>query len=311
MIALVIVAPELDPSSWTAALHAVDPDLDIRVWPDDGDKRDIEFAITWNHPAGELLQYPNLRCVASLAAGVDHVLRDRSLPKGIRMTRLVHPLQTSRMTHYVLMAVLNHHRSFERYRKQQAERRWSQEEIVTCSDEVNVGIMGLGNFGVDAAAKLTQIGFHVLGWSRTEKRIERVQTFFGDDQLNAFLPQTDILVCLLPLTPKTSNILNRHTFEKLRPGAYVINLARGEHLVEEDLLDALDRKHLSGACLDVFRTEPLPPNHPFWHHPRITVTPHIAVGDHPSLVAPQIVENYQRMKANKPLLNEVDLKKGY
>ncbi len=311
MMALVIVAPELDPSPWTVALHAVDPDLDIRVWPNDGDKRDMEFAITWNHPAGELLQYPNLRCVASLAAGVDHVLRDPSLPEGIRVTRLVHPLQTLRMTQYVLMGVLNHHRSFERYRKQQAERRWSPEEIVACSDQVNVGIMGLGNFGVDAAAKLTQIGFHVLGWSRTEKRIERVQTFFGDDQFNAFLSQTDILVCLLPLTPKTCGILNRHTFEKLRPGAYVINVARGEHLVEEDLLGALDRKHLSGACLDVFRVEPLPPNHPFWHHPRITVTPHIAVGDHPSLVAPQIVENYQRMKANKVLLNEVDLKKGY
>ena len=310
-MALVLVAPELDPVPWVTALHAVDPNLDIRVWPDDGERRDIHFAITWNHPPGELLRYPNLKCVASLAAGVDHILRDPDLPEGIRLTRLAHPLLTQRMTHYVLMAVLNHRRGWERYRRQQTEKRWNPEEIVLRSDQVNVGIMGLGNFGFDAAIKLAQIGFRVCGWSRSKKRIEEAQVFFGDDQLDTFLSQTDILICLLALTSQTKNILNRHTLGKLRPGAYLINVARGEHLVDEDLLDALDRKQLSGACLDVFRTEPLPPQHPFWHHPRIIVTPHIAVGDHPALVAPQIVENYQRMIRNKSLLYEVDPRRGY
>jgi glyoxylate/hydroxypyruvate reductase A len=311
MMALVIVAPELDPAPWVAALHAVDRDLDIRVWPDDGERRDIHFAITWNHPPGELLRYPNLKCVASLAAGVDHILRDPNLPDGIRLTRLVHPLLTQRMIQYVLTALLNHHRSWERYRRQQTRKSWSPEEIIIRSDQVNVGIMGLGNFGLDAAIRLAQIGFHVRGWSRSEKRIEGVQVFFGDDQLDTFLSQTDVLICLLALTSETRNILNRQTFDKLPPGAYLINVARGEHLVDEDLLAALNGKHLSGACLDVFRTEPLPPEHPFWHHPRITVTPHIAVGDDPKLVAPQIVENYQRIIRNKSLLHEVDPKRGY
>ena len=310
-MALVFVAPELDPAPWVTALYAVDPNLDIRVWPDDGEERDIQFAITWAHPPGELLRYPNLRCVASLAAGVDHILRDPDLPQGIRLTQLRHPLLTQRMTHYILTAVLNHHRSWGKYRRQQTEKRWNPEEIATRADQITLGVMGLGNFGRDAAIKLVRNGFLVNGWNRSKKQINKVKVFFGADQFDTFLSQTDILICLLALTPQTRNILNRHTFGKLRSGAYLINVARGEHLVDEDLLDALDRKQLSGACLDVFRTEPLPPEHPFWHNPKIIVTPHIAVGDHPSLVAPQIIENYQRVIRNKNLLYEVDPTRGY
>ena len=310
-MALVFMAPELDPGPWVTALHAVDSDLDIRVWPDDGERRDIEFAITWNHPPGELLRYPNLKCVASLAAGVDHILRDPDLPEGIRLTRLSHPLLTQRMTHYILTAVLNHHRGWEKYRRDQTEKRWNPEEIATRADQITLGVMGLGNFGRDAAMKLVQNGFLVNGWSRSKKQIDKVKVFFGADQLDIFLSQTDIVICLLALVPQTKNILNRRTLGKLRPGAYLINVARGEHLVDEDLLEALNGKHLSGACLDVFRTEPLPPEHPFWHHPRIIVTPHIAVGDHPTLVAPQIIKNYRRMIRNKNPLYEIDPARGY
>ena len=220
-------------------------------------------------------------------------------------------LLTQRMTHYILTAVLNHHRGWDKYRRDQTEKRWNPEEIATRADQITLGVMGLGNFGRDAAIKLVRNGFLVNGWNRSKKQINKVKVFFGADQFDTFLSQTDILICLLALTPQTRNILNRHTFGKLRYGAYLINVARGEHLVDEDLLDALDQNQLSGACLDVFRTEPLPPEHPFWHHPRIIVTPHIAVGDHPSLVAPQIIENYQRVIRNKNLLYEVDPRRGY
>jgi glyoxylate/hydroxypyruvate reductase A len=151
----------------------------------------------------------------------------------------------------------------------------------------------------------------VIGWSRTAKKIKGVQYFYGQNQFNEFLAQSQVLINLLPLTPETQNILNRETFYRLPKGAYIINVARGGHLVEEDLIAAIDDRHLSGACLDVFRIEPLSPTHPFWKHPKITVTPHIASVTNPKSVATQIVDNYQRMKSGEPLLNQVDLEKGY
>jgi glyoxylate/hydroxypyruvate reductase A len=171
--------------------------------------------------------------------------------------------------------------------------------------------MGLGQLGSDAAARLRDLRFSVSGWSRTSRDLQGVRSFCGDDQLNPFLSQTDVLICLLPLTPRTEGILNRETFQNLRPGAFVINVARGRHLVEEELLAALDTGHLSGACLDVFREEPLPPEHPFWSHPRIQVTPHASSLTEPRAVAPQILENYRRVRAGEILLHRVDVERGY
>jgi glyoxylate/hydroxypyruvate reductase A len=155
------------------------------------------------------------------------------------------------------------------------------------------------------------LGFKVAGWSRTPKEIDEIQTFFGDDQLVGFLAKAQILVCLLPLTLETRNILNRNTFNKLPKGAYVINVARGDHLVDQDLLDALENGQLAGACLDVFRIEPLPENHPFWHHPDIRITPHISSLTDPAAVAPVIYDNYRRLTAGLPLLNQIDVESGY
>lgn len=309
-MAVLILAPTRDPAPWIRALHAVDPTLDIRVWPDVGNEADIDFAIVWKHPQGELRRYPNLRCVSSLGAGVDHLLQDPGLPEQVAITRVVDPLVIQSMVQYIVLAVLHHVREWERYRADQKARRW-EPDLSSGTLPRAVGIMGMGKLGSAAAVELVRLGFKVGGWSRTPKQIEGVKSFFGRGQLAEFLAGTQVLVCMLPLTAETRDILNRETFFHLPKSAYLINVARGEHLVEEDLLTALDEGVLSGACLDVFRQEPLPREHPFWSHPRIWVTPHVASITDPMSAATQIVENIHRLRKEEALLNRVDPRRGY
>jgi glyoxylate/hydroxypyruvate reductase A len=214
------------------------------------------------------------------------------------------------MSEYVVLSVLNYCRQFDDYRADQAQKQWHPRKP-RLAEDTRIGILGFGQLGADAAKKLSNLGFRVAGWSRRPKNIAGGQCFAGEEALANFLSRTHILICLLPLTPATKGILNRKTFEKLPGGAYVINVARGQHLVESDLIDALDSGQLTGACLDVFDVEPLPPDHPFWAHPKIKVTPHISSITFPKAVAPQIIENYQRAKTGKPPLNVVDAERGY
>jgi len=179
------------------------------------------------------------------------------------------------------------------------------------SSVLTVGILGLGHLGLDAARKLMTLGFKVAGWRRSDHSVKGIPTYCGPDQFNVFLSQSRILVNLRPLTSATENILNRDTFAQLPRGAYLINVARGRHLVEEDLLEAIETGQLSGACLDVFRTEPLPEKHFFWKHPAIAVTPHIASLTNPDAVIPQIMENYRRILSGQEALNQVDRRRGY
>jgi glyoxylate/hydroxypyruvate reductase A len=307
---LLVIAPDLEIEGYVRELKTLAPKLDVRLWPEIGNADDIEFALTWNHPPGEFKKFKNLRCIASLGAGVDNILKDPHLPEKVPVTRVVEPSMSQFMSEYVILAVLNHCRQFDLFKQDQAAKRW-QPRFPLLARDIRIGIMGLGQLGGDAARKLVGLGFGVIGWSRTPRRIENVMNFVGEVDLYNFLSQADILICLLPLTSATKGILNRKTFEKLPAGAYVINVARGEHLVEADLLAALETGHISGACLDVFRVEPLPANHPFWNHPNITLTPHISSLTDPKAVMPQIIENYNRLKSGKPLLNVVDRKRGY
>jgi glyoxylate/hydroxypyruvate reductase A len=307
---MLFLAPRLRGESWLKHIRREDPGIDLQIWPEVGRAEDVIFALCWKHPLGELKKYPNLKCIASLGFGVDHILRDPDLPADVPVTRLVDAGMITAMSEYVLTAVLMYVRQFDLYRLDQAQKKWTA-RIAKQPHAVRVGIMGLGHLGADAAAKLRALGFAVSGWSRTMHQTEGVQCFAGDSELGAFLAQTQILICLLPLTPATEKILNRETFSQLPRGAYIINAARGDHLVEEDLLAALETGHLSGACLDVFRTEPLPGSHPFWSHPRVTVTPHVASLTYPKAVAPQIVENYRRVCSGKPPLHGVDIQRGY
>jgi glyoxylate/hydroxypyruvate reductase A len=309
-MSMLFLAPELDPQSWVKHLRRQAPGLDLRIWPDVGPPEEVLFVLSWKHPLGVMKRFPQLRCIASLGFGVDHVLRDPDLPAGVPVTRIVDAGMVDAMSTYVLTAVLGHTRQFDLYRRDQAIKTWTP-RIPNHPRDVRVGIMGLGHLGADAARKLHTMGFPVSGWSRTPKSIEGVVGFTGDGGLDDFLSGADILICLLPLTPATRGILNRRTLSKLPAGAYLINAARGEHLLEEDLIAALEGGHLSGACLDVFRQEPLPESHPFWNHPQVTVTPHVASLTYPRDVAPQIVANYHRVRAGQPPLNVVDLNRGY
>ena len=309
-MALMIIAPDTKVTSWIKHLGRLEPGIDIRIWPDTGNADDIEFALSWNHPIGELKKYKHLKCIASLGAGVDHLLADPDLPADVPITRVVEHSMAQSMSEYVVLAVLNYCRQFDAYRADQTQKKW-QPRIPLLAANMRIGIMGLGQLGKDAASKLSALGFPVSGWSKTPKTIEGVDCLAGAEALDNFLSQTRILICMLPLTPQTKGILSRKTFEKLPAGAYVINVARGEHLVENDLLAALDSDQLSGACLDVFETEPLPTDHPFWDHPRIKLTPHISSITFSRAVAPQIIENYRRSHAGRPLLNVVDPRRGY
>jgi glyoxylate/hydroxypyruvate reductase A len=309
-MALIVIAPELETGMFAKELKRLDPGLDIRIWPQIENADEIELALVWNHPPGELMNFKNLKCIASLGAGIDHILRDPDLPAGVPITRIVESSMPQFMSEYILLGVLNYCRQLDIYKKDQIEKRWKA-RVPLLARDIRIGIMGLGQLGADAAVKLVTMGFEVAGWSRTPKDINGVVSYAGDEALDDFLSISNILICTLPLTPDTEGILNSGTFKKLPAGAYVINVARGKHLIEEDLLKALDSGHISGACLDVFQVEPLPENHPFWSRPNITITPHISSLTDPKAVMPQIIENYHRIKSGKPLINVIDVTRGY
>ncbi len=296
---------------WKRALLALDNSLDIRMFPDAGAPEDIEAAVCWTaHDMAELRRYPNLKLIVSMGAGVDHLLRPPGPPPGIPVARLVDRLLTSAMSEWVLLNVLRFHRQDQAYRAQQAARVWD-ELPAPATEATRIGILGVGALGSDAAAKLGALGFPVAGWSRREKTLPGVQGFHGAAGLDAMLAQSDFLVCLLPLTPDTRGIINARTLGLLPRGAFVLNAARGGHVVDDALLAALASGQVAGAALDVFEPEPLPAAHPFWAHPKVVMTPHAASITIPESVAPQVVENIRRARAGAPLLNLVDFAAGY
>ena len=297
-------------NAWAEALANSYPELKIAQWPYDGDPADIDYALVWQPPQGELKRYPNLKAIFSVGAGIDHLASDPDLPRDIPIVRMVEPGLTAGMSEYVVLAVLNHHRFMLDYAARRREKRW--EEIPQISAEARqVGTLGLGVLGRDALEKLKPFGFRLAGWSRSPKSITGVTCFHGTGGLDDFLAGTDILICLLPLTAETRGILNAETFAKMPRGAAVVNVGRGGHLVEEDLLAALDTGQIDGATLDVFQQEPLPEDHPFWTHPRVFMTPHIASMTVPQTAVRAVVANIQRLEAGEALQHVVDLKRGY
>ncbi|MFD2204495.1 2-hydroxyacid dehydrogenase [Kiloniella antarctica] len=309
-MALLFISDQTRVDAWRDQLAHEIPNLDLRMLSDYGNKEDIEYALVWQPPKGFLRSLPNLKVIFSLGAGIDHLASDPELPNDVPIVRMVDPSLTSGMTEYVVMSVLNHHKSMRLYRDQQSQKEWAP-HVPPVTWDRRVGIMGMGVLGSDAAGKLSYLGFDVAGWSRTHRERPGIKTFAGTEQLDDFLSQTEILVCLLPLTEETTDILNTDLFAKLPKGASIINAARGGHLIEEDLLTALDSGHLSEATLDVFKSEPLDKNHPFWLHPKITVTPHAASFTHPSSSVRLIAEGMRRFENDEPLLNVVDMKRGY
>jgi glyoxylate/hydroxypyruvate reductase len=296
---------------WRRALLAVDPTLTIRLFPDAGDPAEIEAAVVWTaHDMAELRRYPNLKLIVSMGAGVDHLLRPPGPPPGIPVARLVDRMLTTQMGEWVLLNVLRFHRQDLDYRALQAAKRW-EELPAPVTAETRIGILGLGELGSHAAGLLTRLGFPVMGWTRRPKAVEGVETYHGADGLAAMAARANILVCLLPLTPETRGIVDARLLSLLPKGAFVINGARGGHVVDADLLAALDSGQVAAAALDVFQPEPLPVDHAYWSHPKVVMTPHAASITIPESAAPQVVENLRRARAGEPLMNLVDFSAGY
>ena len=295
---------------WRAQLTRLTQELDVRVWPEIGNPTEIDYALVWRPEPGFLASLPNLKLILSLGAGVDHLLGDPLLPRHLPIVRLVDPHMTHAMSEYVVLQVLRLHRRDLEYRTQQQTVVWRELDQPNAAER-RVGILGLGELGQDAAKKLTALGFDVAGWSRSEKTVAGVRCYHGAAGLPPVLCRSEILVCLLPLTAETEGILNTGTLALLPKGAALVNAARGAHLVEEDLLAALASGQISAGVLDVFREEPLPAGHPFWRHPRIVITPHVAAFTNPATAAPIILDNIRRFEEGRPLLNRVDPARGY
>ena len=306
-MSLAIISPGRNPQIWIDALRKHDPEIKIQVYPEIPNPEEVEMALLWQHPAGYLKTFPNLKLISSLGAGVDHILSDPAVPESMPIVRIVDEKLTWSMTNYVIMGVLNFHRQLTRYQKDQQRKVW---DMTNPEIPVKVGVMGVGALGGDVLDKLNYMGFDVVGFGFSEKE-DFPYPYFSKNQLQEFLNEINVLVCLLPLTPDTEGILNKNLFEKCKKGTFLINVARGKHLVEEDLIPALDAGFLSGALLDVYRKEPLPQDHPFWNESRIQLTPHIASVTNPTAAAPQIIENFNRLKSNQDLINLVNRERGY
>ena len=295
---------------WRPLLGRLMPEHEIRYWPELGDRAAIDYALVWQPDPGLLASLPNLKLIVGLGAGVDHLLRDPALPTGVPIVRLVDPYMTDAMSEYVALSVLRLHRQDLDYLAQQRAGVWEEREQKNAGERP-VGILGFGTLGQDAGRKLKALGFDVAGWSRGAKDIPGFVTYAGPAGLDALLARSEIVVCLLPLTAETTGILNAAAFARLPRGAMLVNAGRGGHLVEADLIPALDSGRLSGAVLDVVREEPPPPDHPFWRHPRIILTPHIAAETHPPTAAAIIREAIRRFEAGLPVANLIDPARGY
>jgi len=267
----------------------------------------IDIALVATPPAGTLARLKGVKLIQSLWMGVERLLADPGLPKGVPIARLIDPGMVAAMSESVLAHVLDWHRHHYRYRAQQAERQWRRRKQYLAGDRT-VGILGFGELGGDAARKLRALGFNVAAFSRRPKQVDGVQSF---TDLHAMLRITDALVCLLPLTPHTRGILNSRTLGLIKPHGCVINLARGAHVVMADLVRELDSGHLSHAYLDVFETEPLPASDPLWKHPAISITPHSAALTEPRTAVPKIVENIERVRRGETPHHLVDFEAGY
>jgi glyoxylate/hydroxypyruvate reductase A len=291
-------------------MHRLEPHLKIREWPDVGSPGEVDIAMVWKMPHGELAKFPNLKLIISMAAGVDHVLSDPDRPKGVPIVRVTDPHMARSMGHWFLMNILRLHRETARFDNLRAEKIWPP-EIAFDTDAISVGILGLGYLGTHVAKMLKAVGLRVQGWSRTQKNLDGIQSFSGKVGLDQMLPNTNYLACLLPNTPATEGIMSLNCFNKMPRGSYVLNAGRGSQLVEADLLQALDNGQIKGAALDVFETEPLPRDHPFWTDTRILMTPHHAAEVFLPAAAQTFLKNIYSIRNNQPLTGLVNEELGY
>lgn len=310
-MAIAIVVPGRDVSILKKNIEEkLQGEVPVWIYPDIPDPGAVRMAVVWKHPPGSLQEFPNLAVVHSLGAGVEHLLDDVLLPAQAKICRIVDPELAKGMCQYAAMAILNIHKQWWLLQEQQARQVW--EEPVPEVIPLTIGVLGLGELGLPVAKTLSGLGFEVLGYSRKPKTIAGIPVFSEEDMdLPAFAKNVNALVCVLPLTPQTAGVLNLEVFRSMPKGSYLVNIARGAHVVDADLLQALEEGIIERAVLDVFHTEPLPVEHPFWYHPKVTLTPHIASVTNQENAAAIIVQNYQNLLSELPLQFPVDPGVGY
>lgn len=292
---------------WLNAFQEHLPD-EVGVWDQLEDPSKVEMAVVWGHRKDLFRHLPNLKVVASLGAGVDHIVNDALLLDHVQVSKVVSDHLSGPMSNFCIGAVMYFHRQFDKYLSDKKNKVWDQQfdpEV-----PVRIGILGLGRLGSDLAKKLNLLGFEVHGLSRNKREMEGISTYIYE-QMNAFLGNINMLICMLPATPDTKEVLSKNLFDQMPDGSFLINVGRGHQQNDSDILAALDAGKLAGAFLDVFPIEPPPKESPMWDHPKVFITPHIAVVTKLEAAVPQIVDNYRRMKTGQPLLNLIDREKGY
>lgn len=310
MVSIVFKAGAGDPSGWERELRQRIPNLDWRVWPDIGDPTTVDFVLAFKVEPGFFAQFSNLKGILATGAGVDGLFADPTVPLGLPVARIVDPYMTEQMVQWAAYGVLHFYRRFDEYRALQNAERWEELGEPT-RHPPKVGVLGFGEIGGAVGRGLLALGFHVHGWTRLPRDLGPMANFAGMEQLDAFLAESHFLICMLPLTPDTQGILNRERLSKLPKNAVVLNLARGGHLVTDDLLALMNEGHLLGAVLDVTEPEPLPQGHPLWSQPNVILTPHESGVTTPATAADQVTENVRRVLAGEPVNNPVDPTRGY
>jgi len=308
-MSILLISQSRDMAPYREAMLKTDPNLDIEIWPNIKNKERVTFAVAWNHPGNVFGGYPNLKAVSSLGAGADHLLNDTSIGADVALCRVVAPSLAAQMSDYCLTWIYNIMRKTIPYYEQQKTGGWKMLPARS-KDEMKIGVMGMGEIGRYVAEKIRDAGFQVNGWSRSRKEIPGI-TSYTQDETGEFLAATNTLICLLPHTAETENILDLELFKKLQKPGWIINVGRGAHLEEDDLIYALDMNILEGAVLDVFKEEPLPESHLFRGRRNIIITPHIAAVTQPRDVTDQLIDNYKRSLSGMKLLNPVSRENGY
>lgn len=295
---------------WAAALSKHLGDVSFHVYPDVGNRDDIDYALVWMPPLGELKTYPNLKGIFSIGAGASHILRDPDLPQGVPIVRLVDDISVRDLWHYACYWILHYHRQFDLYRAHQADLVWDRQKVLT-PEQRRIGVLGIGAIGGRIAREAAAMGFDVKGWSRSEKTLEGVDCQSGTDGLETVLNHADILINMLPATDATTRLLNAQRLAMLPKGAALINMGRGDVLDNDALIAALDQGQLNAATLDVFDVEPLPKDDPFWTHPRINITPHSAGPTNEAYAPMQIAKDILRLEKGETPLHAVNPEAGY
>ena len=307
-MALLIATPDRDATELARRVHAQDPDIDLRIWPEFGNREDIRFVLAWKPPDGLFRQLPNLEVISSLGAGVDALIDNPEIPAHVAIGRLAGPRLAANMAAYLVAVVVSRWKRLPALVEDQRAHRWNQ---WAPEQPPVIGLLGTGQMGQRTAAAFGELEFPIHGFSRSGRGPSGLTMHSGLEGLQEIAKASDFLINLLPLTPETRDMLDADLFAQMREGSTLINVGRGEHLVEKHLIAALSRNRPACAVLDVFREEPLPEHHPFWDHPKIFITPHCASITLIREAAELAAESYRRVLAGKPPLGLVDRTKGY